>query len=59
MDNVNEFQKFDALLVQLVWGNDITADVLCYNAASWYHSCHIKFAKAKVDRVKEKEKTKY
>ena len=35
--NVNEFRKFDALpVVKLVWRNDITADVLYDNAASWH-----------------------
>ena len=56
IDDVNEFRKFDALPVQLVWGNDITADVLYDNVASWHHSCHIKFAKAKVDRIKERKR---
>ena len=56
IDNVNEFRKYDALPVQLVWGNDITADVLYDNAASWHHSCHIKFAKAKVDRIKARKR---
>ena len=53
MDNVKEFQKLDALAVHLVWGNDITADVLYDNAACWHHSCHImiKFAKAKEARI--------
>ena len=56
MDNVNQFRKFDALPIQLVWGNDTTADVLYDNAASWHHSCHIKFAKAKVERIKERKR---
>ena len=56
IDNVNEFRKSDALPVQLVWGNDITVDVLYDNVASWHHSCHIKFAKAKVDRIKERKR---
>ena len=44
--------------VQLVWGNDVAADVLYVNAASWHHFCHIKFAKAKVDRIQEKKRQK-
>ena len=56
IDNVNKFQKFDVLPVHLVWGNDITTDVLYDNAARWHHSCHIKFAKAKVDRIKKRKR---
>ena len=39
-------------------GNNITEDVLYVNAASWHHSCHIKFAKAKVDKIKEERENK-
>ena len=61
MDNVNEFRKFDALAVQLVWGNDITADVLydkCCKLASFlpYQVCQSKSGGQ--DKGK-KEKTKH
>ena len=51
-------ENFNHTPVQLVWGNDITEYLLYVNAASWHHSCQIKFAKAKVDRIKEERENK-
>ena len=58
---VNEFRKFDALPVPLVWRNDITADDVLYdNAASWHHSCQYEVCQSKSGQDKGKKgKTKY
>ena len=55
LENVEEFRKHDELPVQLVWGNEITAAVFNEHGASWHYSCHLKFAKAKVNKMKNRK----
>ena len=41
---------------QFSWYEETILQRMYDNAENWHHSCHIKFAKAKVDRIKERKR---
>ena len=56
LDNVKEFRELDSLPVQLLFSDDVDAETLANQRASWHRNCHLKFNNDKLERAKKKLK---
>ena len=54
LKNVEEFRTIDALPVQLSFSEDVSADILAENHASWHKGCHLKFNNTKLSKAKKR-----